>query len=78
MISRMKLKDFLLVLTFLSFSEPSVSKTPLACMCRYKTLCRADMSHFITYSTYKPTNGEKKKKFSKDTELYRLLDLKVP
>lgn len=42
-------------LTFLSFSEPSVSKTPLACMCLYRTLCRADMSHFMTYSTCRTT-----------------------
>lgn len=39
--------------TFLSFSEPSVSRTPLACMCLYRTLCKADMSHLITYSTWK-------------------------
>lgn len=50
-----------LLLTFLSFSDPSVSKTPLACMCLYKTLCRADMSHFITYSTCKPTIRERLK-----------------
>lgn len=61
-VSVMKLeKHDPLLLTFLSFSDPSVSKTPLACMCLYKTLCRADMSHFITYSTCKPTIRERLK-----------------
>lgn len=40
-------------LTFLSFSDPSVSRTPLACMCLYRTLWRDDMSHLITYSTWR-------------------------
>lgn len=56
-------------LTFLSFSEPSVSKTPLACMCLYKTLCRADMSHFMTYSTYTEIRRNPHK-------LYQLFDFK--
>lgn len=38
--------------TFLSFSEPSVRRIPLACMWRYRIFCRADMSHLITYSTW--------------------------
>lgn len=43
--------------TFLSFSEPSVRRTPLACMCRYRTRCSADMSHLITYSTCQDPTG---------------------
>lgn len=43
--------------TFLSFSEPSVRRTPLACMCRYRTRCSADMSHLITYSTCQNPTG---------------------
>lgn len=39
--------------TFLSFSDPSVSRIPLACICLYTHLWRADISHLITYSTYK-------------------------
>jgi len=38
-------------LTFFPFSEPSVSRTPLLCMWRYRSRCSDDMSHFITYST---------------------------
>ena len=38
--------------TFLSFSEPSVTITPLFCMCLQMILCNADMSHFSTYSTW--------------------------
>lgn len=37
--------------TFLSFSEPSVRRMPF-CMWRYRTFCMADMSHFMTYSTW--------------------------
>lgn len=49
---------FLLQRTFLSFSEPSVRRIPLACMWRYRIFCRADMSHLITYSTWRKNSKQ--------------------
>ncbi|PRD23478.1 UNVERIFIED_CONTAM: hypothetical protein NCL1_46230 [Trichonephila clavipes] len=54
--SRSCIMEFMRVLApplpFLSFSDPSVNRTPFVCMCLYSTRCKADMSHFTTYSTF--------------------------